>query len=90
MYIYKLIHTCTDKLEQAMTCILNEIQYMANEILCHLQWLSSPYIPGFCPHWSEVVGPNHYSAFLTTTQATFTTNHIVNCNTKINCYFYEI
>ena len=37
---------------------------------------------GFCPHWSEVVGPNHHSTFLTTTLATFTTTHIVNYCTK--------
>ena len=24
---------------------------------------------GFCPHWSGVVGPNHHSAFFTTTRA---------------------
>ena len=27
--------------------------------------------PGFCPHWSAVVGSNHHSAFLTTTQLMF-------------------
>ena len=26
-------------------------------------------IAGFCPHWSGVVGPNHHSAFFTTTRA---------------------
>ena len=31
--------------------------------------------PGFCPHWSGVVGPNHHSAFFTTTLAIFTTTH---------------
>ena len=47
--------------------------------------------PEFCPHWSEVVGPNHLSACLTTTQATFTTTHkiIGNNNTK-PLLFYEI
>ena len=25
-------------------------------------------LAGFCPHWSEVVGPNHHSAIFTTTQ----------------------
>lgn len=34
---------------------------------------------GFIPHWSEVVGSNHHVlSLLTTTQATFTTSHIVN------------
>ena len=38
---------------------------------------------GFCLHCSEVVGPNHHSAFIATTQATFTTTHIVDNNTKL-------
>ena len=61
--------------------------------MCLLQVYYRYYNPRFCPHWSEVVGLNHHSAFLTTTQATFTTTHIVNNNTKslllikLDCHF---
>ena len=32
---------------------------------------------GFCPHWSAVVGSNHRSAFLTTTQLMINSNYSI-------------